>query len=476
MKNHNFTYSLIFFFVFCGLQLYGQKTDTTYVRITPGSVSDHTSLFQQAFNTKSGKALKIIVAKGNYKISSTIETSRPDTFISFEKGSAVYFQNNKSTGFIFKHDNIRFSNAKLFGNGSSADNMYAGYGIMLYGANHCTIENNEFSQISGVNLFLYTYQDKGSSNNVINNNIFKDPAFSFSKAGDEAAILLGYSGKGYTHNNNLITNNIIDGKNILKLGVALIGHGIGNIIKNNTISNCLAYGITAYESQYGENTLRDTKVLNNKVTNIGEVGNNSTVKGMGIYLLKALNSLVEGNVVVNTMRNSDKTETLGAGAISVSVSPNSIIRKNTINKSGMYGIVSDYSFNSVFESNKISDIRKSGMFFINMNSVIVKNNVFETIDDVLIKGYFEQTKNAYIHEKWNKDEYYDIDTGMNFTITGNKFNSPNQILYFYEDKNTNMIRNNKFENNSLYKNSKKIDNLVKFGKTNSISNKIINNQ
>jgi hypothetical protein len=43
--------------------------------------------------------------------------------------------------------------------------------------------------------------------------------------GDDAGILLGYSGDGYFHENNIITNNEIDGNNILKIGAGIIGHG-----------------------------------------------------------------------------------------------------------------------------------------------------------------------------------------------------------------------------------------------------------
>jgi parallel beta-helix repeat protein len=446
------------------------------VKINENKLSDHTKIFQEAFNNKTGKALKIIISKGNYRISNTIETTRPNTYIYFEKGSTVYLQNNQSAGFIFKNDNIRFSNAKIIGNGVTAKDMYSGYGIMLFGANHCLLENNEFSKISGINILFYPNKNKGCSNNTIYNNKITAPAFNISKAGDEAGIMLGYSGRGYTHNDNLIANNNIDGNNILKLGIAVIGHGRNNEIKNNIVSNCIAYGITAYESEYGENTLQYTKIIGNKINNIGEIGRKTTVKGMGIYLLKSLNSTVEGNTVSNAMKNSDKTESLGPGSISISVSPNTSVKNNIVTSSGMYGIVSDYSFNSVFEGNQISNTAKSGMYFINMNNVIVRNNTFSNIGDVVIKGFFEPTKQTYIREKWIKDEFYDVNTGMNFTIKNNKFNTSNQLVYFYENQDTNMIKNNNFEDNVIPKGLKKANELVKFGKSNSLNNKINNNK
>ena len=219
--------------------------------------------------------------------------------------------------------------------------------------------------------------------------------------------------------------------------------------------------------------------------NVGEVGTRTTVKGMGIYLMKSKNSRVFGNVVLNKLRNSDQTETLGSGAISISISTNTLVENNTIDGSYMYGLVSDYSFGSFFRNNTISNTRKSGAYFINMNNAEVSGNIFKNIGATAIKGYFETTKLPYIlnsRHTLNTDTYKNIDTGNNFKIIGNKFYTNKDVLYFegtpvgktrpYGNK----IKNNIIENNEVIGATKKQENLFHFRQEVSGSNKIRNNK
>lgn len=253
---------------------------------------------------------------------------------------------------------------------------------------------------------------------------------------------------------------MIDGNFTLKIGIGLIGHGNHNIIKKNTIKNVLAYGILLYESKNLGYTLYDNEIVENTVLNIGEQGNKLTVKGMGIYVMSAQRSVIAENIVTNTLLNSDKSESLGAGAISVSLSPNSVINDNEVLRSGMYGIVSDYSFNSTFTGNKIKEVKKSGMYFINQSDILVKNNHFQNIGETIFKGYFQNTGIGSIKDQIAIKKYHNLVTGNNIKIENNQIISDNQLLFFTgTTKNEmgldNKIGNNTFTNNTITRSSRK---------------------
>ncbi len=214
------------------------------------------------------------------------------------------------------------------------------------------------------------------------------------------------------------------------------------------------YGIISYESVYTDVSLTGSKILDNEIRNIGETGNRLTVKGMGIYLMKSMNSLVKGNKVYNTLRNSDKSESLPAGAISTSGSVNTTVENNVIDGSYMYGFVNDYSFNSNFNSNFVKNTRRSGAYFVNVNDVTVKNNHFENIGEVVFKGYFENTGLQYIKDQWKIKNYLNQSTGKNIRIENNFIVSDKDLLFFRgtgnkEKQIENKIKNNTFVNNII---------------------------
>lgn len=461
---------IIFLIFIFSNYLFGQSRDTVVVTITKSKANDDTNIFQDALNNNTGKFLKIIVKKGDYFISNTLTTKRSHTSVVFDKGSIVNFTNNRNTGFFVRHDNFTLQNAYIKGNGKSAVDFYTGYAVLLNGVANCNISNNTFDAISGNGvLFMPTSANKGSSNNIVRGNKFINHVFNISKNGDESAIMLGYSGKNYMHDNNLIENNTISGNDVLKVGIGFISHGNNNIIRNNKISNCIAYGIITYESDIDGTTMNNTQIIGNEIRNIGEVGNNVTVKGMGIYLMTSNNATISDNKLYNTLRNSDRSETLSPGAISVSLSPGATVSNNYIDGSGMYGIISDYSFGSKFVNNTIQNIKKSGAYFINMNDVKISDNTFRNIGEVVIKGYFENTSLQYIKDQLRGDKYRNIDTGNNFTVSNNKFYSDKDILYFVAtDKDLskkyigNKLKNNTVQNNEIIGNSKTQDQLIHF--------------
>ncbi|WP_326988221.1 right-handed parallel beta-helix repeat-containing protein [Chryseobacterium nepalense] len=402
--------------------------------------------------------------------------------MSFNKGAILNFKNNINTGFLVKQNNFTIKNAYIKGNGKTAADFYTGYGILLFGVDHCSIINSTFDGISGNGILILPSSDKGCNNTSIRNNTFINHVFNISENGDESAIMMGYSGKNYAHNNNLIENNLISGNNLLKVGIGFIGHGNNNVITNNKISNCIAYGIVSYESDIVGNTMNNIHISDNEIRNIGEVGNKTTVKGMGIYLMTSNNAVISKNKIYNTLRNSDRTETLGQGSISVSLSPGAMVAGNMLDGSAMYGIVSDYSFGSNFIDNTIQNTKKSGIYFINMNDVKVSGNIFKNIGEVVIKGFFEHTSLPRIKDQLRNDKYKNISTGNNFIITKNKIYSEKEVLYFEasgqnqsQKSQKNRLSDNIVENNEVIGAVKRENELFHFRQESTGNNDVRNN-
>ena len=123
--------------------------------------------------------------------------------------------------------------------------------------------------------------------------------------------------------------------------------------------------------------------------------------------------------------------------------------------------------------------RKSGAYFINMNNIIIQGNVFKNIGEVALKGYFENTSLPYIQEQMRTNQYKNIDTGNNFVISGNKFFTSNDVLFFTGNKENifnkypgNLIKNNIFEKNTIIGSNKKTEDLVVFRNNAIGSNKV----
>lgn len=446
IKSNNIIFFLIIFsFVNC----IASNNDTIIIHLSSfKNKEDITDKLQSVLNKPNKKPLKIILSKGKYYISKDILISKKSTALVGEKDAEVYFVNNN--GIILQNECIVVEGITFRGNGQSSKEFYSGYAILLNGAKHCIIKNNIFENIAGNNIFFYPRNGRiGSSHNVVCNNQFINPKFNISSNGDEGAIILGYSGTDYEHSYNKIENNIIDGNFTLKIGIGLIGHGNHNIIKKNTIKNVLAYGILLYESKNLGFTLYDNEIVENTILNIGEQGNKFTFKGMGIYVMSALRSVIAENIVTNTLLNSDKSESLGAGAISVSLSPNSIIKDNEVLRSGMYGIVSDYSFNSTLTGNRITEVKKSAMYFINQNDILVKNNHFQNIGETVFKGYFQNTGIGSIRDQIANKKYHNLETGNNIKIENNQIITDNQLLFFTGTTKNQVGLDNKIGNNTF---------------------------
>lgn len=431
-----------------------KQQDLEEIKITPGK-NDYFAI-QQALAHNKSEYLKIIL-DGKFVIDKTLVSKRNNTTIEFTKGSQITMTSRDQGILLVLNNNCTVQNGRFIGNGQSTTNFYTGFGVQLSDTENSKVINCSFEKISGIPIFL-SFGKKGCKNSLIKGNRISQPAMYIKEIGDEAGILLGYSGNDYFHENNIITLNEVDGNNVLKIGIGIIGHGKNNTFSSNKVSNCLNYGIISYESTYTDISLTDTKILDNEIRNIGEVGNKLTVKGMGIYLMKSMNSEVRGNKVYNTLRNSDQTESLGAGAIAVSCAINAKVDNNFIDGSYMYGFVNDYSFNSSFTSNFVKNTRRSGALFVNVNDVSVSRNHFENIGEVVFKGRFENTGLQYIKDQWKIKTYLDQSTGKNIKIENNNIVSDKDLLFFKgtsrnEQDIENRIKNNTFVNNTIKRSS-----------------------
>lgn len=421
--------------------------DTIILHIAPEKFQYKNDIQKQFDKLDGANNFKIIVHKGSYNIRETLFIRKGNVKIQFERESTFDSDNNDKGIISVEANNVIIEGGRFNGNGVSSTNYYKGFGIRAIGVNNVVIKNNIFNNISGNSIVFFSKDDKiGCSNNKVFNNKIVNPVFHFLNSGDEAGIIFGYSGNGYFHNNNIIENNFVDGNNILNVGIGIIAHGRNNIIKNNIVKNCLAYGILAYESSYVNYTLSETKVLYNNVSNIGEIGLKTTNKGMGIYLMKSHNSIIEGNVVDNVMRNSNLSETLISGGISSSGGENIIISHNAIRNSAMYGIAISYGFNSEIFDNIIDGTKKSAIKIEHSNDVNIISNVFKNNKEVTIKGFFGNTSNKIYYQNQLLAKYQNISTGKNINIEKNTFYYPSYLISFIGDS-----PQNNYEGNSIEK-------------------------
>ncbi|ACU62190.1 right-handed parallel beta-helix repeat-containing protein [Chitinophaga pinensis] len=431
--------------------------------------TDDSKAIQQALNQAATASDKIVsFPAGQYLISQTLRTAAAGTRMVFAKGASLKLANNTNGGILILNDNCSVENATLQGNGQSAPDLYKGYGIALSAVSNSTVKNCIFTGISGFNIFLNRNGNKGCNKCVITGNTIKSPALSLPKGYDGSGIMIGYSGTGYAHTDNEVSNNTIDGAQTLGHGIAVMTHGSGNKIIGNTISNCLRYGIISYETSYEDSTLFTTAIINNTVSNIGAKDGTTNNMGMGIYVMKTHGAIVKGNKVSNTLINSDNTETLGRGAITVSGGVGCTVENNTITNSGRYGIVCIYGFNTSIRNNKILGVKESGIYMRNTNGNVIEGNEFRDIAKLAIRGQFGNTgRPAYSSNGFLK-RFRNIPTGENIRIANNKFygTSTNVINLVGEDDKTSQGYNNQLkdldiQDNQLIGNKNTIDNSIK---------------
>ncbi|WP_449437255.1 glycosyl hydrolase family 28-related protein [Pedobacter steynii] len=440
MKWFKFCFCLLVIFLTFNANIFSQTESYKSLNVKSfgakgDGVTDDSFSIQQALDNASSSKTSVVFSGGTYKISKTLFTKKPFTRLVFSGGATIINSTNGLGILEIGHNNCSLENAIIIGSDISSGQIYTGFGVKLFGVQNCVIKGNSFAKISGVSILLLRKDTSGCSNNTISFNSIKEQALTLSNGFDASAILLGYSGTGYYHNNNLISNNNIDGNKRTNHGIAIIAHGRNNRVTSNNIENCLRYGILAYASKDEPNVLSGTIISGNTIRNIGAVDGTKNNMGMGIYLMKSHNSSIKNNVVENTLINSDRTETLASGAISINNSIGCVVEDNDINGSGMYGIVNLYGFNCSIVNNRVKGIRKSGVFLKNANSVIISKNVFSDIGEVTIKGNFGNTSKKAYASNGLLDLQKNVSTGMGISIKSNTFNGPkSQLVYFTGEK------------------------------------------
>ncbi|MDB5024602.1 MAG: hypothetical protein JWP78_2357 [Mucilaginibacter sp.] len=411
-----------------------------YGALGNGTQDDYNAISQAL--SASQTPVKILFPAGNYLISKPLITTHEGIVFLFEKDAQIVIPDNKTGGIVLRNNNCSVINAHISGNGQSATLIKEGFGILLAGVSNCKVLNCSFKQISGINILLINQGKQGCSNCVINGNNISYPAFNRNIIQDASGIMLGYSGTGYFHTNNLISNNIIDANQTLAHGIALITHGMNNSIIKNHVKNCLRYGIVSYESNYENYTLMRTNIFHNVIENIGNPNGKSSPYGMGIYLMSSHNSIVKGNKVTNCLINTDNSETLPSGAIALNGSTFCTIDSNIVNYSHRYGIVCSMSFNSKITNNLIDSTSESGIYLINTNGNLIKNNVIRNVGNLSIKGFFESTAKPNLSANMTLKKYKNLSTGQGIEITKNKIYSNSAHIIYMTGEDADVKSNN----------------------------------
>lgn len=351
-------------------------------------VTDDTAAIQKALDSLPNGGIIRFPQNTTTIISDTLLTKGNNTSIIAEKSIIKQIATDKGF-FKLQHDYCSLRGGHLIGTGEVSVDIYSGFGVMAAGVKFPIIEQVKFERISGCAIYLSNSGDRGVSNAIVQFNEIDGELNSDSpRSNDSTAILIGYSGNGYFHSNNHIRNNVVDGKKSYKIGMGIIGHGFENVFEENNIQNCLEYGIILYESHYQDYSLYKNSVINNNISNIGEVEGNTTNKGMGIYLQKSHETIIARNKLMNILQNDDQTETLMRAAIAVNGCSVVKISQNIVNVSNRTGIGLVNSYNSIIDDNTISNCNQFGIRLLNESITLIKGNATRNIARSAIYGVF----------------------------------------------------------------------------------------
>jgi len=434
------------------------KPDTATINVkTAGAAGNGTqddyAPIAKALSQTTGP-VKVYFPAGTYLLKRTLSTAHDGTVFTFDKNAKFIIDDSSKGGILIHHNNCKVLNGHFIGSGISSKKFGDGYGILLSGAANCQVLNNTFDKISGINVLLLNSGATGCTKCVINGNTIIEPAMDRAIVQDAAGVMIGYSGNGYSHTDNSVCYNTIDGNENLAHGVAIIGHASGTNISHNNVKNCLRYGILAYNSIYTPITLKNTTINYNKVDNIGN-RKSASPYGMGIYLMQSHYSTVKGNTVSNTLINTDNSETLPSGAIALNFSTYANVDSNVITDSHKYGISMALGFNSKITNNTIDKTIESGIYLINSNDVLVQKNTLRNIGKYNIKGFFQHTSRPSSNAI-NIDKYKNSSTGQSIDIEDNDFYSDNdKAISITGEKGDDAknIRGNKTQNVNISKNN-----------------------
>lgn len=309
----------------------------TFPELQPGN-GDLNKL-QNAFN-KGG----YVVVMRPYTVSTALNINTENTKVWFY-GTGKITSTAKDVNIINMYaDNCKVLNANLQGCNIVSSELYRGVGVALHGVKGCEVSYAKITKTGGSPIALLARTVDGIAKSCVDNVIAYndiDCDLVAKRTFDSAGILIGYSdyqATGYSHDNNHIYSNHIQGKTKIDHGVAMIGHGKGNRFAQNYAHDCLEYGIVVYQSPYIDNTLYDNTVSGNWIRNIGHVADNLCIKGMGIYLQKSDSTVVHGNIIDNVLLGTNNDTNLSRAAIAVAGCVGVIVSDNIMENSKQFGI------------------------------------------------------------------------------------------------------------------------------------------
>lgn len=278
--------------------------------------------------------------------------------------------------------------------------------ILMEGCHGCVVSNNKITNYSGHGILLYPFSEAGCTyNTIIRNNITNCYGMNAltqteyaARLQDASGIMLGYSGGGYFHTDNVIEYNIIDNGFLASHGISLIAHGYNNRLNNNILTNCLSYGVFVYESAYDPvphdtRLVYNNEIIGNTISNIGipaQISGGTYSFGSGIYSQKGHRTIITNNRLTEVAMGSNAGSTLAVAAIDVNQGHESIIQNNIINTSGYNGISVSISFGTVVQNNKIYNAANVGVFIHISSDVVIDNNIINGsgVNSILIDSRF----------------------------------------------------------------------------------------
>lgn len=363
--------------------------------------------------------LTIVFEEGEYILNSPLRIEKQVNFILTDQ--TILRVNNEVGGILVFTNNFKISGGKIICSPTKQIDYVRGFGILIQGSDSCMISNVTISEfpISGI-VFIANGKKGCNFNKVINNRLETNDNFGFLLA-DRSAIMLGYSGTGYSHDNNLIEHNIIKGNFVIHHGISLIGHGKTNLVKGNQISECASYGILFYEIQSDpiDYTIVDNQIFENQIENIGNKGSEETAKGMGIYLMKTFNTIVKGNKINNVLEKNGPAEPLPPGGIALNTSVNCSIIENTISNSSKYGLAAIYSKNLIINGNKISNTGYQPIYICYANDVLIQKNSLIAEGKEVLKLKYGNTNEVNLPKEAFKSSFFQLETGEDIAIDSN---------------------------------------------------------
>lgn len=401
---------------------WGQNVNLKDKNIFSNDSIDDSSPINTLISEFKGDFLRITFDKGEYILNGPLRIDKPVQLLL--SNETVLKVNNSIGGILVFGSHFSISGGKMMCMNTNQSAYNEGFGILMAGVDSCSISNLTITDFPISGIIMIPDGNKGCGYNRIFNNKFISAENSGLKFLDKSAIMLGYSGSGYSHDYNVIENNAIEGNYAIHHGIALIGHGKNNLLKGNTISRCASYGITLYEivSNAIDYTIVNNQVVGNQISMIGNKAVGESIKGMGIYLMKTSATIVRENTITNVLVNNGRDEPLPPGSIALNTSLNCIVQDNIVTNSGKYGLAAVYAKNLIIRNNQVSATGYQPIFICYSNDVSIKDNTLSSEGKEIVKLKFGNTNEVGLPKDAFKYEFYQQETGMNIKVDSNFIN------------------------------------------------------